>query len=97
MGTPLTLIETTNVSLTTAAAAVTAPADMNCTATYAVCGAVSSGAFVTWRRQKASDSTYSALCHDSKTSINVLANNGQTPFFAKVPSGTATLEVEWWG
>ena len=91
------LLETTNVSLTTAAAAVTAPGDLAWKTTSIVAGCRSGGAFVEWERQAASDSTYSSTCLDSKEAINISVNPSQTPFYAKVASGTGTLEVEWWG
>lgn len=91
------LLATTNVSLTTSAAAVTAPTTLGAKTVAVVAGARSSGAWVEWVRQAASDSTYSATCPDFKEALDISVNPGQTPFYAKVASGTATLEVEWWG
>jgi hypothetical protein len=54
-------------------------------------------AFVEWQRSNASDATYWATCDKAKEAVNVACNQGATPFYAKVGSGTATLEVEWWG
>ena len=91
------LLATTNVSLTTSAAAVTAPTDLTAKAVCVVVGARSSGAWVEWVRQAGASSTYSATCPDFKEAIDLLVSAGATPFYAKVASGTATLEVEWWG
>lgn len=91
------LLATTNVSLTTAAAAVTAPTSLTAKVTGIVVGAVSGGAFVAWLRQAASDSTYSATCLASKEYIDLTCSAGATVFYGKLASGTATLEVEWWG
>ena len=90
------LLETTNVPLDTDAIAVTAPTGIEKVKNI-VLSAESGGSLVVWERQKAVDSTYSKFVPASETSIEISLNPGQTPFFAKVTSGTATLDVEWWG
>ena len=91
------LLDVTNVSLTTSGAAVTAPADLEMKIGGVIAGARSGGAFVEWERGAAIDATYFATCLDSKEAIDLACNKKSTPFYAKVGSGTATLEVEWWG
>ena len=91
------LLDTTNVSLSTAAAAVTAPATLDFSTAAVVVAAESGGYLVEWERQKTASSTYSAFCDAAKEAIPIKANPSQTIFYAKVSSGTATLDVEWWG
>lgn len=87
----------THVSLTTAAAAVTAAPSMATTSKSMVLGCRSGGVFVEWQRQQLSDSALSVTCLDSKESIELEARPGETKFYAFVNSGTGTLEIEWLG
>lgn len=93
------LLATTQVSLSTTPAAVTAPADMprKCTEVTLACWDEGEEKFVKWERQPASDSSYSKMVPAYETSLPFNANPGQTLFYAKVSSGTARLDVEWWG
>lgn len=92
-----TLLGTTEVSLTTDAAAVTAPA-MDSYATTVVAGCRSAaGAWIEWIRLKAAASATSTPCINSKESVECMAHSGQTVFYAKVAADTGTLHVEWWG
>lgn len=91
------LLATTNVSLSTVAAAVTAPTDLLWKTVGITVSAESSGSLVKWERQAASDSTYSSMCLDAKEFIPIATGAGQTIFYAKLSASTATLDVEWWG
>ncbi len=91
------LLVTTEVSLTTSTKAVTAPTTMAHKSVSVVVGCRSGGAWVEWLRQAASGSTVNSPCLDSKESLDLSVNPGQTPFYAKMASGTGTLVVEWWG
>ena len=91
------LLDTTNVSLTTAATAVTAPADLKWATVDVVLSAESGGSLVAWERQPEETSVDSKFCSAIESSLSIRANPGQTIFWAKMASGTATLDVEWWG
>jgi len=91
------LLATTNVSLSTTAAAVTAPTDLTFKASTVVLSAESGGDLVVWERQVASDSAVSKFCSASESSLEMSVNPGQTIFYAKLTASTATLDVEWWG
>ena len=91
------LLATTNVDLSTSAAAVTAPAALDWATDSVVVSAEASGSHIVWERQVASDSSLSKMCAAGETSLNIKANPSQTIFYAKLSSGTGTLDVEWWG
>lgn len=90
------LLATTNIPLTTSPKAVTAPDGMP-KSTGVLVGCVdSSGEWVKWDRQAASGSTYSATCLAGKEGLPIGVSGGKTPFYAKMPLGAGTLQVEWW-
>lgn len=94
MGRP---VLTTNVALTTDFTPITVPEAFPADVLYGVVmGCTSSGIFINWLRANSSDSTEPVTCRDGKEGYEISARKGSTIFYAKVASGTGTLELEWW-